>query len=126
LYGPLPAPADAGELNHFSALSTVAAFAAALAPFAAASFELTIPVEGFARIAGSAVLGVLERIRTVYGPFALTLIPPSRNEGFPLRLIRRLSEKTTSFEVRGVPSPKCTFFFNWNVKVFASLLAVHD
>ena len=56
----------------------------------------------------------------------MTVMPASRNDGLPLRLIRRLHEKTTSAEVSGVPSAKCTFFFSWNVNVFASLLAVHD
>ena len=53
-------------------------------------------------------------------------MPASRNAGFPLRLISRLSEKTTSAEVSGVPSAKCTFCLSWNVNVFAPFDAFHD
>src|SRR5450432_1416260 len=125
-YGPLPAPTDADELNQFSALSAFAALPAALAPCAFASFELTMPADGFARIEGSSVFGVAECMMTVYGPLAAVVTPASRNDGFPFRFTSRLYEKTTSADVSGVPSAKCTFFFSWKVNVFASLLAVHD
>src|SRR4029079_9448222 len=67
-YGPLPAPADAEALNHCSALSAVGAFAAEGAAVALTRFELTMPVEGLARIAGSAVAGVADFMTTVYLP----------------------------------------------------------
>src|SRR6185437_15084750 len=125
-YGPLPAPAEADELNHCSALSAVDAFAAEVPPCALTSFELTMPVDGFARIAVSCVAGVFDFMTTVYLPLADTVMPASRNAGFPLMLIRRLSEKTTSADVSGVPSAKCTFFLSWNVNVFAPSDAFHD
>src|SRR4051794_10696269 len=52
-------------------------------------------------------------------------MPVSRNAGLPLRLIRRLSENTTSAEVSGSPFAKCTFFFRLNVNVFAPFEALH-
>ena len=61
-----------------------------------------MPVEGFARIAGSCPAGVFELMMTWYFPCGLTTIPSSRNAGFPFRLISRLSEKTTSADVSGV------------------------
>ena len=42
----------------------------------------------------------------MYGPGAVTVSRRSRNDGRPSRLIRRRNEKTTSAEVRGVPSAK--------------------
>ena len=108
-------------MNQRSALSALAAFAASVAPFCLASFELTIPSDVFATIVGMAVLGVFERSTTVYGPAAETVTPPSRNDGFPFRLIRRRNEKTTSADVIGVPSAKRMFRRSWNVNVFASL-----
>src|SRR5438067_5140820 len=110
-YGPLPAPADADELNHCSALSAVEASAADVPPCALTSFELTMPVDGFARIAVSWVAGVVDFITTVDCPCAETLMPASRRAGFPFRLISRFSEKTTSAEVSGDPLAKCTFRF---------------
>src|ERR1700747_3655889 len=92
-YGPLPAPADADELNHCSAVSAVDASAAAVPPCALTSFELTMPVDGFARIAVSCVAGVVDFMMTVYLPLAEMVIPASRDEGFPLMLINRFSEK---------------------------------
>ena len=85
-----------------------------------------MPVDGFARIAGSSVSGVLACMTTVYFDGAEVLTPASRKAGFPLMLMSRLSEKTTSADVSGVPSAKWTFFLSWNVNVFASLLAFHD
>src|SRR5687767_3437338 len=64
-YGPLPAPLDAAELNHFSALSVLSAPARSVAPCARASFEFTIPSDVFATMAGIAVFGVFERRTTV-------------------------------------------------------------
>src|ERR1044072_7867975 len=93
-YGPLPAPTESGELNHASALSALAALAASVAPCCFASFEFTIPSEVFATIDGSAVFGAFERRTTPYLPAALTVTPASRNDGLPLRLIRRRNEKT--------------------------------
>ena len=49
-----------------------------------------MPVDGFARIAAAAVAGVVECITTVYFPCADTVIPASRNAGFPLILTSRL------------------------------------
>ena len=69
-YGPLPAPFEAAELNHFSALSVLSAPGRSVAPFARASFEFTIPSEVFATIAGIAVFGVFERRTTVCVPRA--------------------------------------------------------
>ncbi len=126
MYGPLPAPTDADELSHCSALSALSAPTADVPPCAFTSFELTMPVDGFARIAGSCVAGVVDFITTVYFPCAETVMPASRNDGFPLRLISRLSEKTTSADVSGSPFAKWTFFFSWNVNVFAPFEAFHD
>src|SRR5438067_6980706 len=125
-YGPLPAPTEAGELSHCSALSVLSASAASVPPCALTSFELTIPSDVFARISGSAVFGTFDFRTTPYLPFAATLTSASRNDGLPFRLIRRLNEKTTSAEVSGVPSAKWTFFFSLNVNVFASFDAVYD
>ena len=105
-YGPLPAPFDAAELNHFSALSVLSAPGRSVAPWARASFEFTIPSDVFATIAGIAVFGVFERSTTVWVPRAETVTPPSRKAGLPLRLISRRNEKTTSAAVMGVPSAK--------------------
>ena len=68
-----------------------------------------MPVDGFARIAGSAVSGVFERIDDRVLAGAVTVTPASRNAGLPFRLTSRLSEKTTSADVSGVPSAKWTF-----------------
>src|SRR5579871_1702505 len=88
------------------------------------SFELRIPVDGFARMTGSSVSGVFVFITTAFGPDAEIDTPVSRNAGFPARLTRRLSDQTTSAEVSGVPSPKCAFFFRLNVNDVAFLLTV--
>src|SRR3954471_21977926 len=85
-YGPLPAPTEPGELNHFSALSAFAAFAPSSSPCCFASFELTIPSDVLATIAGIAVFGAFEVRTTPYFPAARTVTPPSRNDGLPLRL----------------------------------------
>src|SRR3954451_14676698 len=124
-YGPLPAPTEAAELNHCSALSVLSASAADVPPCALTSFELTTPSDVLARIAGSAVFEFFECRTTPYLPFAATVTPSRRNAGFPFRLIKRLYEKTTSADVSGVPSAKCTFLRSWNVKVFASFDAFH-
>src|SRR3954452_1179231 len=126
VYGPLPAPTDADELSHCSALSAVDASAPSVPPFALTSFELTMPVDGFARIDGSWPAGVADFMTTPYLPFALTLIPASRNAGLPLMLIRRLSEKTTSADVSGLPFAKCAFRFSWNVNTLPPFVAFHD
>ena len=122
LYGPLPAPAEAAELSHCSARSAVAASTASVPPCDLTSFELTMPVDGLARIEGSCAAGVLDSIATVYASFADTLNPERRNAGLPFRLTSRLSEKTTSAEVSGVPSAKWTFLFSRNVNDLASAL----
>src|SRR5712671_244430 len=109
VYWPLPAPTEADELSHCSALSAVDASAADEPPCAFTSFELMIPVDGFARIAVSCVAGVVDFITTVYFPCAETVIPASRKAGFPFRLISRFSENTTSAEVNGEPLAKWTF-----------------
>src|SRR5712691_10386685 len=95
-YGPLPAPAEAAELNHCSALSVLSASAASVPPCALTSFELTIPSDVFARIAGRAVFGVFDLRTTPYFPFAATLTSASRKAGLPFRLISWLYENTTS------------------------------
>ena len=112
---PLPAPADEVELSQFSALSALAALAASVPPFFFTSAELRMPVDGFARITGSCVAGVFERITTVYFDGAETEVPASRNAGFPFRFTRRLSDQATSAEVSGVPSAKRTFRLSWKV-----------
>ena len=63
-----------------------------------------MPSEVFATIDGIAVFGVFERRMTVYLPRADGVTPASRNDGLPLRLIRRRNENTTSAAVIGVPS----------------------
>src|SRR6476646_3449051 len=125
-YGPLPAPTDADELSHCSAWSFLSAPTDAVPPCCLTSFELTTPVDGFARIAGSCPAGVFDVIVTVYFPCGLITMPASRNDGVPLRLMSRLSEKTTSAEVSGSPFAKCTFFFRLNVNVLAPFVAFHD
>src|SRR6185437_15537263 len=100
--------------------------AAAVPPCAFTSAALTMPVDGLARIDRSCVAGVVDVITTVYLPAALTVTPASRKAGLPLMLIRRLSEKTTSAEVSGAPFAKWTFFFSWNVNVFAPFVAFHE
>ena len=69
---------------------------------------------------------MLDVITTAYLPAALTVTPASRKAGLPLMLIRRLSEKTTSADVKGAPLAKWTFLFSWNVNVFAPFVAFHD
>src|SRR6478672_9021961 len=53
-------------------------------------------------------------------------MPSSRNDPFPFRLIIRLSEKTTSAEVRGSPFAKWTFGFSLKVNTLALSDAPHD
>ena len=125
-YGPLPAPTDAEELSHDSALSFWSAPTEALPPCCFRSFELTMPVDGLARIAGNCPAGVLERMMTRYLPDGLMTTPSSRNAGLPFRLIRRLSEKTTSADVSLSPFAKCTFGFRLKVNVFAPFDAFHE
>ena len=125
-YGPLPAPTDADELSQLSALSFLSAPTEAVPPCAFTSFALTMPVEGFARIAGSWPAGVFEVITTRYLPDGLTTTPSSRNAGFPFRLISRFSEKTTSADVSGSPLAKCTFVFRLKMNVFAPFDALYD
>src|SRR4051794_16444644 len=126
VYGPLPEPTEAEEFSHCSALSAVDASAASVPPCALTSFELTMPVDGFARIDGSWPAGVPDFMTTPYLPFAFTVMPVSRNAGFPLMLIRRLSEKTTSADVSGLPFAKCTFRLSWNVNTLPPFVAFHD
>ena len=122
MYGPLPAPAEAVELSHFSALSALAALAAAVPPCSRTSFELTMPVDGFARIDRQLRWRVSSSAsRPCTSPAAETVTPASRKAGFPFRLMSRFSEKTTSAEVSGVPSAKWTFRLSWNANVFASV-----
>ena len=79
-----------------------------------------MPSEVFATIAGT-VFGTFERRMTVYRPRAETVTPASRNDGLPLRLIRRRNEKTTSAAVIGVPSANRMSRRRSKVYVFASL-----
>src|ERR1044071_1339424 len=110
-YGPDPAPADAAELSHCSALSAFAAFAASVPPCFFTSFEFTTPSDVFARIAGSAVFGTFERRTTVYLPREDGVIPSSRNEGFPFRLMSRRNENKRSAAVSVLPSAEFSVVF---------------
>src|SRR5262245_43792426 len=65
-YGPLPAPTEFVELNHDSALSAVEASGASEPPCCRTSRELTIPVAGFARTAGSCGCCAAVLTTTVY------------------------------------------------------------
>ncbi len=123
-YGPLPAPTDADEFSHVSALSRLSAPTEAVPPCCFTSFALTMPVDGFARIAGSWPAGVFDDMTTPYLPFGLITIPVRRNDGFPFRLMSRLSEKTTSADVSGSPFAKWTFCFSWKTNVFAPFSAL--
>ena len=105
-YGPLPAPVEAAELSHRSALSVLAALTPSLPPCDLTRPELTMPVSGVARTDGNCAAGVLDLTTTVYLSFAVASTPARRNAGFPFRLTSRLSEKTTSADVSGVPSAK--------------------
>ena len=81
-----------------------------------------MPVDGLARIDRSCAVGMLDLTTTVYLSLADTLTPARRNAGFPFRLTSRLSEKTTSADVSGVPSAKWTSRLSRNVNVLAPLL----
>ena len=109
-----------------SALSVLSALAASLPPCAFTTFELTTPSDVFATSTGIAGFGVFDFRTTVYGPFALVVMPASRNDGLPLRLTRRRNENTTSFEVSGVPSENLMFLRSWKVYVFASGDALNE
>jgi hypothetical protein len=113
-------------LNHFSALSVLAASFASVPPCFLTSFELTTPSDVLARIAGRAVFGVVDLSTTTYLLGAETVTPASRKDGLPFRLIRRRYEKTTSAAVIGVPSAKWTFRFRLSVKRFASRDALQE
>ena len=82
-----------------------------------------MPVDGFARMTGSSVSGLLVFITTVFPLDAEIETPVSRNAGFPARLTRRRSDQTTSAEVSGVPSPNFAFFFRLKVNDVAFLFA---
>src|SRR5262249_4943370 len=84
------------------------------------------PVAGFARMTGSCDAGAFECMTTVYFDGAANEMPLSRNDALPLMFCSRFNDHTTSAEVRGVPSAKCTFFFSWNVNVFTLELALND
>src|SRR5438445_65287 len=107
-------PADF-ELRYASALSVLSAFAAAEPPFAFTTFELTMPSDVLATSTGIAGFGVFDFMTTVYLPFADVVMPASRNDGLPFRLTSRLNENTTSADVSGVPSEKCTSLRSVNV-----------
>ena len=64
---------------------------------------------------GIAGLGAALVSTTVLASGALTVIPAIKKDGFPLRLATRLSEKTTSAEVTGVPSEKTASLRSLNV-----------
>src|SRR5829696_6290488 len=122
MYGPLPADC---ELRNDSALSALSAFAAADPPCAFTTFEFTMPSEVFATSTGIAGFGVFDLITTVYGPFAVVVIPASKNDGLPFTLTSRLNEKTTSAAVSRDPSEKRTFRRRLNVYVRASFDALY-
>src|SRR3979409_657920 len=122
MYGPLPADC---ELRNASALSVLSASAASEPPFAFTTFELTMPSAVLATSTGMAGFGVADVRTTVYGPFAEVVMPASRNDGLPLRLTRRLYEKTTSADVSFVPSENFTSLRSVNVYVFASFVTAY-
>ena len=62
----------------------------------------------------------------MYLPSAVVVMPPSRNDGLPLRLTSRRNENTTSAEVSGVPSENLTFLRSWKVYVLASFEALNE
>jgi hypothetical protein len=107
-------------------LSFLSAPTAAVPPCLFTSFELTIPSDVFVRIDGIAAFGVFDLSTTVYLPRAATVTPSSRNDGFPLMLIRRRKENTASAAVSGVPSAKCTSLRRLKTYVFAPLETDHD
>ena len=118
-YGPLPAPFDAAELNHFSALSVLSAPGRSVAPWARASFEFTIPSDVFATIAGiagSALRAEHDRVGATRGDGHA-----AEQEGWvALEVDQPRNEKTTSAAVMGVPSAKRMSRRRSNVYVFAS------
>src|SRR4051812_13443846 len=122
MYGPLPADF---ELRYASALSVLSAFAAAEPPLAFTTLELTMPSDVLATSTGIAGFGVFDFMTTVYLPFADVVMPASRKDGLPFRLTSRLNENTTSADVNGVPSEKCTSLRSVNVYVRASFDAVN-
>ena len=68
VYGPLPAPREAEEFSHFSALSSLAAPGAAVPPCSCTSSEFTIPSDVFVEDHGSAGSGSSTSESTVYLP----------------------------------------------------------
>src|SRR6476469_9881144 len=122
MYGPLPADC---ELRYDSALSDLSASAAAEPPWALTTFELTMPSDVLATSTGIAGFGVFDLRTTVYGPFALVVMPPSRNDGLPLMFTSRLNENTTSADVSFDPSEKRTSLRSVNVYVRASFETVY-
>ena len=123
MYGPLPAEV---AFRNDSALSLLSAPGEELPPCAFTSFELTMPSDVLVTITGIAGFGVAEWRTTLYLPVALIVMPASRNDGFPFRLINRLYEKTTSAEVSGVPSENLMSLRSVNVNVLASFEAFHE
>src|SRR3569623_961523 len=117
-YGPLVAP-ELGEWRNDAAVSALSAFAASVPPCAFTSFESTMPSDVFVTIDGIAGFGAEERRTTVYGPFALVLMPASRKDGLPFRFTWRLNEKTTSADGSGSPFANLMFLRSWKVNVFA-------
>src|SRR5579862_5452769 len=85
-----------------------------------------MPRAGFGRMNGIAGFGASEVRTTVDASGAVTVMPASRNDGFPLMLISRLNENSTSADVRGVPSENLMSLRRWNVNVLASEDAVYE
>ena len=106
-------------MRYDSAPSVLSAPTASVPPWALTTFELTMPSEALATIAGIAGFGVADFRTTVYEPRLETVTPASRKDGLPFRLISRRKEKTTSFAVSRVPSEKRTSLRRVNVYVRA-------
>ena len=84
-----------------------------------------MPSDVLVTITGIAGFGVVEWSTTCTCR-RRDVMPASRNEGFPFRLINRLNEKTTSAEVSGVPSENTMSLRSVNVKVLASFEAFQE
>jgi hypothetical protein len=123
VYGPLPADVS---LRNSSAVSVSAASAASVPPFSSTTALLTMPSVGLVTIAGTAVLGSSDVMTTVCSSGASTVRPAIRNEPLPWTFFTRLSEKTTSAEVSGVPSEKVMSSRIVNVYSVASSLTDHS
>src|SRR5262249_30579793 len=87
VYGPLPAPCDAGDVNHGPAVSFPGS---RLPPCACVTLEVTIESVGLVTIAGIAPFGAAGGSTTVYLLGALTVMPTSRLAPSPFNASARL------------------------------------